>query len=103
MTNSARISVDMEFADGVTRTIKPLTIRRLRKFMKLVESLSSTEAAKMSDDDIDKMMEAAAIVVEQSDPELAGNEEKLEDAVDVDIFWKLIQIAMGNKISDPNE
>lgn len=103
MTNSARISVDMEFADGVTRSIKPLTIRRLRKFMKLVESLSSTEASKMDDDDIDKMMQAAAIVVEQSDPELAANTEKLEDAIDVDIFWKLIQIAMGNKISDPNE
>jgi hypothetical protein len=103
MTNSARISVDMEFADGVTRSIKPLTIRRLRKFMKLVEALSSTDASKMTDDDIDKMMEAAAVVVEQSDPELAADEAALEDAVDVDIFWKLIQIAMGNKISDPNE
>lgn len=93
----------MEFADGVTRTIKPLTIRRLRTFMRLVEELSTTEAGKMTDDDITKMMEAAAIVVGQADPDLAKDEDKLEEAIDVDIFWKLIQVAMGNKLQDPEE
>lgn len=103
MANSARISVDVEFADGEVRTVKPLTISRLRKFMKLVESLSSTEASNLGDEDIDKMMDAAAVVVSQIDPKLAEDKEKLEDIIDVDIFWKLMQIAMGNKVADPNE
>lgn len=103
MANSARISVDMEFADGETRTIKPLTIKRLRKFMKIVEALSTTEAGKMTEVDITNMMEAAAIVIDQVDPDLAADKEKLEDVIDVDIFWKLIQVAMGNKIQDPEE
>lgn len=103
MANSARISVDVEFADGETRTVKPLTISRLRKFMKLVESLSTTEAANLGDEDIDKMMDAAAVVVSQIDPKLAEDKEKLEEIIDVDIFWKLMQIAMGNKVADPNE
>lgn len=103
MANSARISVDVEFADGETRTVKPLTISRLRKFMKLVESLSTTEAAGLQDEDIDKMMDAAAVVVSQIDPKLAEDKEKLEEIIDVDIFWKLMQIAMGNKVADPNE
>lgn len=93
----------MEFADGEVRTIKPLTIRRLRTFMRLVEELSTTEAGKMTDEDITKMMEAAAVVVGQADPELVKDPEKLEEAIDVDIFWKLLQIAMGNKLQDPEE
>jgi hypothetical protein len=101
MTNSARISVDMEFADGVTRTVTPLTIKRLRKFMTIVEQLSTTDASKLNDEDIDKMMDAAAIVMEQVDNKL--ERDQLEDALDVEIFWKLMQVAMGNKITDPNE
>lgn len=102
MTNSARISVDMEFADGTTRTVKPLTISRLRRFMKLAEEIN-TSGDKMTDEDITKMMEAAAVVMEQVDPQLAKDSEALEEALDVEIFWKLMQVAMGNKISDPNE
>lgn len=103
MANSARISVDMEFADGVTRTVKPLTISRLRKFMKLVETLSATESGNLGDEDIDKMMDAATVVMEQIDPKLADDRAALEEALDVEIFWKLMQVAMGNKVTDPNE
>lgn len=103
MSNSARISVEMEFADGVSRTVKPLTIKRLRKFMALVEELGETKESKLDDSDIDKMMDAAAVVMEQVDEKLAGDREALEAALDVEIFWKLMQVAMGNKVSDPNE
>jgi len=102
MVNSARISVDMEFADGKTRTVSPLTISRLRRFMKLAEAIE-TDGGKMTDEDIDKMMEAAAVVMEQVDEKLAADKEALEEALDVEIFWKLMQVAMGQKIADPNE
>lgn len=101
MANSARISLDIEFADGVTRTVHPLTIKRLRKFMVVAEDLTVSD--KLTDEDIDKMMAAAQIVMEQVDPEIAKDEDKLEDAIDVEIFWKLMQVAMGNKVADPNE
>jgi hypothetical protein len=103
MTNSARLSADIEFADGKTRTVRPLTIKKLRKFMKIAEKLDVGSTGTLTDDDIDKMMEAAAIIMEDIDPELAANGELLEDALDVETFWKIMQVAMGNKLADPNE
>lgn len=103
MTNSARLSVDIEFADGKTRTVQPLTIKSLRKFMKVAENLDVGGEGRLTDEDIDKMMEAASIIMERIDPELAADRENLEDALDVETFWKIMQVAMGNKLADPNE
>lgn len=89
--------VDIVFADGVSRTIKPLTIRQLRKFMKAVKDLN-TEGG-LSDDDIDIMVEAAAIAIAPVDPELAENSEALEDVLDLRSFGELMAAAMG---SDPS-
>jgi hypothetical protein len=95
-----RLSADVEFADGVTRKVKPLTIASLRKFVKAVEDLSTEN---MNDEAIDQMVNAAKIVVQQVDPELANNPEKLEEALDMDVFQKIMTVAMGNKLIDPNE
>lgn len=88
------------FADGKTRTIKPLTIRQLRKFMKIANELNVGDEASMSDDDIDKMVEAAAIALAKVDPELADDAEALEDVLDLRCFGELMAAAMGN---DPNQ
>lgn len=96
----ARVSLDLEFADGVTRTVRPLTIRRLRKFMAVAEQIKTPEDGKLKDSDIDNMMEAAYIILEGDD---TITRDKIEDMIDVDIFWKMMQVAMGNKVSDPEE
>jgi hypothetical protein len=88
---------DIVFADGVTRTIKPLTIRNLRKFMKAVKNLKGEE--NLSDEDIDIMIEAAGVALATVDPELAENKEKLEDILDLRSFGELMAAAMG---SDPS-
>lgn len=85
------------FADGKKRTIKPLTIRNLRKFMKIVKNLKSEET--LEDADIDVMVEAAAVALAVVDPELAGDKEKLEDVLDLKSFGALMSAAMG---SDPS-
>jgi len=101
-TNHARLSVDVEFADGKTRTVRPLKIKTLRKFVKVAEDLD-VQSGKLTDEDIDKMMAAAAIIMEDVDPALASDKDALEDAVDVEIFWTIMQLGMGNKLADPNE
>lgn len=88
---------EIVFADGVTRTVKPLTIRQLRKFMKAVKDLN-TEGG-LSDEDIDIMVEAAAIALAPVDPEIASNPELLEDVLDLRSFSDLMAAAMG---SDPS-
>lgn len=89
---------EIVFADGKKRTIKPLTIRNLRKFMKIVKDLKTTDD-NLSDDDIDVMVEAASVALLAVDPELAEDKEALEDALDLRCFGELMGAAMG---SDPS-
>ena len=98
MANSLFTGTEVEFSDGKKRLIKPLTIRQLRKFVKLVDGLDANMTA-LSDEDIDKMLEAAAVIIEKSDTKLAEDREALEDAVDIVVFNALVSIAMG---TDPN-
>jgi phosphate uptake regulator len=98
VANSLFVGTEIEFADGKKRLIKPLTIRQLRKFVKLVDGLDANMTS-LSDEDIDKMLEAAAVIIEKSDAKLAEDKESLEDAVDIVVFNALVSIAMG---TDPN-
>ena len=85
------------FADGKKRVIRPLTIRNLRKFMKVVKDLKTDD--NLEDKDIDVMVEAAGIALISVDPELAEDTEALEDALDLRCFGELMNAAMG---SDPS-
>lgn len=91
------LGVDIIFADGETRTVRPLTIRNLRKFMKIVKDLRTDD--NLDDDDIDVMVEAASIALLAVDKELAEDKEALEDALDLRCFGELMAAAMG---SDPS-
>jgi hypothetical protein len=85
------------FADGKKRVIRPLTIRNLRKFMKVVKDLKTDD--NLEDKDIDVMVEAAGIALLSVDPDLAEDTEALEDALDLRCFGELMNAAMG---SDPS-
>ena len=85
------------FADGKKRVVRPLTIRNLRKFMKVVKDLKTDD--NLEDKDIDVMIEAAGIALISVDPELAEDTEALEDALDLRCFGELMNAAMG---SDPS-
>lgn len=85
--------IEIMFADGKKRVIKPLTIRQLRKFMKVASQLNTE--SEMSDEDIDKMVEAAGIALAKVDPELAEDPEALEDILDLRCFGELMNAAMG--------
>lgn len=98
----ARLETDIEFADGKVRTVRPLTIKSLRKFVKVVEGLDVGPDTAITDETIDKMIDAASIVLEQIDPELAKDREAVENALDMDVFQKLLAVAMGNRLSGPN-
>jgi len=85
------------FADGKKRVIRPLTIRNLRKFMKVVKDLKMDDT--LEDKDIDIMVEAASIALSNVDAELSADLDKLEDALDLRCFGELMSAAMG---SDPS-
>lgn len=91
--------VEVIFADGKKRVIKPLTIRQLRKFMKVANEMKVTEEGNMTDEDIDNMIDSAAIALAGTDPDLAADRDALEDILDLKSYSALMSAAMGN---DPN-
>ena len=90
---------EITFSDGKKRTIKPLTIKNLREFMKVANNMKSNDESGMSDEDIDKMVSAAAIALKKADPELAADRDALEEILDLSTFAQVMAAAMGN---DPN-
>jgi hypothetical protein len=93
--------VEIVFADGVTRTVYPLTIKQLRKFVKIIAKMNNLDDIQtLSEEDIDNMVDAASIVLEPVDKELVEDRDRLEEAVDLDSFSKLMAVAMGT--TDPN-
>ena len=97
-----RAGYDIVFADGKTRKVKPLTIRQLRGFMKIMDKmgdLDTEDNKSLSDEDIDNMVSAAAIALSKVDTELADDADALEDALDLRCFGALMAASMGN---DPN-
>jgi hypothetical protein len=79
--------------------IRPLTIRQLRRFVKIVGDLDFTDQTELSDEDIDNMIDAAAIALEKAAPELAKDKDNLEDLLDIRTFNAILNAAMG---VDPN-
>ena len=94
---------EITFADGVNRKVFPLTIRQLRSFMKIADKLNVDGEQGLSDSDIDNMVSAAAIALQKVDPDLANDEDALEDALDLKCFGALMAASMGNEVvEDPN-
>jgi len=91
--------VEITFADGKKRTIRPLTIRQLRKFMKIANNMKPGDDGQMTDEDIDKMIDSASIALAATDPELSADRDALEDILDLRSYGELMSAAMGN---DPN-
>jgi hypothetical protein len=98
----ARVEAKIEFADGKVRTVRPLTIKSLREFVKVVEGLNVGPDMPMTDETITKMVQAASIILRQVDEELAKDPQAVEEAIDMDVFQKLLTVAMGNRLVDPN-
>jgi len=95
---------DIAFADGVNRKVYPLTIRQLRSFMRIADKLNVDGEEGLTDADIDNMVSAAAIALQKVDPDLANDEDALEDALDLKCFGALMAASMGNEVDQaPNE
>ena len=93
--NNIRPGVEIAFSDKV-RTIYPVSLRQLRKLNSVMKEM---EASENDDKSVDLMVEAACIIFESIEPEIASDSELIEDLLDVKSFNQLITAAMG---ADPN-
>jgi hypothetical protein len=93
--------VDVELLDGSSITMKPLKIALLREFMKEFEKISDQKIAEDNIKSMDLLLDCAVIAMKQYKPELA-EKEKLEEVIDLPTIYKVIEIAAGIKLNDPN-
>lgn len=90
---------DITLQDGETYGFKPLNIKLLRRFMAKFTALEPVET---EDESIDQMIDLVAICMEQVNKDLAGDRDKLEEALDNPTIFKIIEVCSGIKLNDPN-
>ena len=93
--------VEIELSNGESITLKPLPIKKQRKFMEIIQkmddpSLESEDAA------MDVFIEAAMLCLENIKPELSKDKDKFEDIIEIPTMMKILEIAGGLKLNDPN-
>jgi Holliday junction resolvase len=93
--------VEIELIDGTKIKLRPLKISLLRDFMKRFQGLDNVEIASDNEKSMDLLMDCISIAMKQYSPELSDRE-KLEDVIDLPTVYKIIEIAAGVKLNDPN-
>lgn len=94
-------TAELELEDGRVITIKPLSIKGLKKFMAVIKEMDSDQI-ETEEDAMDIFIKAAMVCLEKTDPELAHDREKFEDSVNVPTMMKILEVCGGLKLNDPN-
>lgn len=90
---------EIQLQSGETVKLKPLSISKLRKFMKVMQS---TQEASSEDAALNVLIEACAIALENQLPDLVKDLEKLEDSLDLPTINRIIKVCGGIDLEDPN-
>ena len=93
--------LEIELGDGSALTLKPLPIKQLRKFMEVIKEMDLPEN-ESEDAAMDVFIKAAMVCLEVSKPELAKDKDKFEELIEVPTMMKILEIAGGLKLTDPN-
>ena len=93
--------LEIELGDGSSLTLKPLPIKQLRKFMEVIKEMDLPEN-ESEDAAMDIFIKAAMVCLEVSKPELSKDKDKFEELIEVPTMMKILEIAGGLKLTDPN-
>ena len=92
-------TVELELLDGRTITVKPLNLKNLREVMKKWQKASEVQN---EDEFLDVLIQCTSIAFRQFAPDLAETKEQLEEAVDLQTMYKILEVAADIKLNDPN-
>lgn len=93
-------SIELELLDGRTIEVKPLSIKNLREVMKV---WGKTQNLETEDEFLEILVECIQIAMKQFAPELSENKELLEDSVDLQTMYKILEVGADIKLNDPNQ
>ena len=96
-------TLEIKLSNGNTITVKPLTIKNLKKFLAVVNKLKD-ENVKTEEDAMEVFIEAGMVCMEQFAPEIATDKDLFEETIEVPTLMKVLEIAGGLKLNndDPN-
>ena len=101
MATSVYEIVEVELIDGTKVSMRPLKISLLRDFMKEFQKIGDEKVAEDNIESMNVLLNCAVIAMKQYNEELA-TKEKLEDIVDLPAVYKIIEVAAGIRLNDPN-
>ena len=90
---------EIQLRDGSTVKLKPLSIKELREFMKVI---AKTENATTEEETMAILVEACGIPLFPQLKELENDLDKLEDKLDMPTISHILEICGGIKLDDPN-
>lgn len=93
--------VHIELSDGTPITLRPLTIKSLKKFKSIISKADNPEI-ETEDEILDIFIEAAMACLEYLKPELSTDKDKFEEIIEIPTLMKILEIAGGLKLNDPN-
>lgn len=98
--NEINKGAEVTLRDGQKVELKPLTIKQLRRFVKLADKFD-TATEELTDDALDAMIDACAIALEKVAPKLSEDKDYLEDNLDIPSMNTILGVAMGGD-GNPN-
>ena len=90
---------EITLQNGAKVTLKPLTIKELRKFMAAIQKTAQTTS---EDETLTILIDACAVALEKQQPDLVKDRDLLEDALDVPTINRILEVCGGIKMDDPN-
>jgi hypothetical protein len=109
LTNTVFAREEIELISGRTLNLRPMNIKTIRKFQVALKNYNKVlhEAMENKDNDsepdfTDNFVEMVSICLQGIDDDLAGDTEKIEDELDLDTIFYILDKVAGMNFSDPN-
>ena len=93
--------VEIELGNGNNVTLKPLPIKQLKKFMEIINEMQLPEN-ESEDAAMNIFIRAAMVCLTNVAPELAADQDKFEETIEVPTMMKILEVCGGLKLNDPN-
>lgn len=96
-------TLEIELSNGKVITVKPLTIKNLKKFLEAVKPLQGNDIDN-EEEAMDVFIKAGMICMQQFAPELALDQDAFENTIEIPTLMKILEVAGGLKLNndDPN-
>jgi nitrate reductase NapAB chaperone NapD len=96
MATTVYETTDLTLMDDTKIKMRPLKISLLREFMSKFDTI--TEVATSNEKSMDVLVDCVQIAMKQYAVELSEDRAKLEDVVDLNMVYKIIEVASGIKL-----